>query len=195
MAAELASWVGVDRSATELGLARRHACIRVVQADAVRLPFAADGFSAAVLVMSAQVLMPLGEVLAELARVLRLGGTVVVLLPARRPLPLRDVVLYLRLQARLRRRIGYPNDRQLGGRRFGRLLRSTGFEVVEDIRRPFLLPLAYAGDADLFMSSLYLPGVAQRRVDRGVELLRRRVGGGVAVPLRRVVLRRSGRDA
>lgn len=195
MAARLAGWIGVDRSTAELEVAQRDERSPLVRADAAGLPVGTARVAGAVLAMTLQVLAPFEQVLAEVARVVRPGATVVALVPARRPLPLRDILLYLRLQRRVRQRIGYPNDRQLAGRRVRRTLRAAGFEVVEDARRAYRLPLADADDAQLFMSSLYLPGVDERRLAGGLELIRGRVGGEVAVPLRRVVLRRSGGDA
>lgn len=195
MAARLPGWIGIDRSTAELAVARREGRSPLVRADAASLPVGTVHVAGAVLAMTLQILAPFEQVLAEVARVARPGATVVVLVPGRRPLPLRDALLYLRLQRRLQQRIGYPNDRQLAGRGFRRMLPAAGFEVVDDARRAFRFPLADADDAELFISSLYLPGVDERRLAGGLELIRRRVGAEISVPLRRVVLRRSGGDA
>jgi hypothetical protein len=103
--------------------------------------------------------------------------------------------LYSRLQLRLRRRIDYPNDVWLEGRRAWQLMTTHGFEVISDDRVAFALRLASIDDADEFARSLYLPAVPPSGVTRAAALLRRRVGGEVTVPLRRIVLRRSRGDA
>jgi SAM-dependent methyltransferase len=158
------------------------------------LPFPDDVFASAVAAMSLQILLPLDKAVSEFARVVRPGGTVVILLPARRPLPWRDVILYLALQLRLRRSIGYPNEGVLDGEGLARLVSRYGLEVVDDRRAPFVLPLSTVDEAEEFVQSLYLPDVPSARVIRAVGLIRRRVGRRVTIPLRRVVLRRSGRD-
>jgi SAM-dependent methyltransferase len=194
MAPLLDAWVGVDRSLEELELARSAGRRTVVCGVADALPVRGASVDAAVLAMSVQVLKPLDAVLAELARVTRPGGQVVVLLPARAPLSIRDAVFYFRLQRRLRRTITYPNDALLVGEGLRRLARSAGFDVTADERRVFIRPLPDHAAADELVRSLYLPGVDERRVARAVDLAATRVGRSVALPLRRAVLRRSGGD-
>ncbi|MPY91850.1 MAG: DUF3179 domain-containing protein [Acidimicrobiia bacterium] len=190
MASHVSSWIGVDRSGEELAAARAGGRGPLVQALGNWLPVRDGSCAAVVSSMGLQVLQPLEAMVVELARVVRAGGAVVVLLPAGRPLPLRDVVLYVRLQARLRRRVRYPNDRALGRGRLRVLAARHGLHVVEDRRRAFELPLEVGGDAETLIDSLYLPDVSPRERAAALELLRRRTGGVVGIPLRRVVLGR-----
>lgn len=188
-------WIGVDRSADELRLAGRRGRAPLVRATAAALPIRTGGSEVAVCVMSLQVLRPLDAVFGELARVLQPGGQLVVLLPARRPLPVRDVVFYARLQRRLGQAISYPNDDRLDGKVLAALAGSHGFAVEDDVRAGFRLHLQNRADAERLVHSLYLPGVASARVDRAVALVERSVGRSVTVPLRRVVLRRQASTA
>lgn len=188
----LTPWVGIDRSRDELLAARAAGRKPLVASSASHLPFPGARFEVTVVAMALQVLHPLDGAVSELARVTRPGGRLVVLLPGRRPLPWRDAVLYSRLRLRLGRPIGYPNDARLDGAELGRLMAEYGFEVVSDEGRCFALGLATVDDADELVRSLYLPAVATSRVNRAASLVRRRVGGHVSIPLRRVVLERSG---
>jgi SAM-dependent methyltransferase len=192
VAAHVSSWVGVDRSEQELRGARAARRGPVIRAAAQALPLPAAAVASAVSAMSLQILVPLDQAMFEIARVVRPGGRVVCLLPARRPLPWRDVVLYLTLQLRLRRSISYPNDHVLARRRLGSLASLHGFEVIDDQQAAFSLPLTATDDAEEFVRSLYLPNVAEVRVAEAAAVIRRRVGHSVTIPLRRVVLSRIG---
>lgn len=188
-------WIGIDRSADELRIARDRDRAPLVRATAAALPIRTGGSDTALCVMSLQVLRPLEAVFAELARVLRPRGQMVVLLPARRPLPVRDLIFYGRLQRRLGQAIGYPNDDRLGGKALAALAASHGFVVEDDVRDGFMLRLQSRGDAERLVHSLYMPGIEGGRVDRAVALVERRVGRSVTIPLRRVVLRRQASTA
>jgi SAM-dependent methyltransferase len=190
VAATFARWIGIDRSADELRIARGRGRSPLVRATAAALPIRTGGSDVALCVMSLQILSPLDAAFGELARLLRPGGQLVVLLPARRPLPVRDLAFYARLQRRLGQAIAYPNDDRLGGTALAALAAAHGFAVEDDVRAGFVLRLPCRADAERFVHSLYLPGVAAARVDRAVALVERRVGRSVTVPLRRVVLRR-----
>lgn len=144
--------------------------------------------------MSLQVLEPIDSVMDELARVVRPGGQVVVLLPARGPMPLRDLVFYLVLQWHLRRLIRYPNDERLDGRRLSGLAAAHGFDIEEDCRAAFFVRMRERADAEELVASLYLPGVTASQVERAVEHVATRVGRSVTIPLRRVVLVRLGEN-
>lgn len=188
----LTHWVGIDRSTAELGAARAGGRAPLVQASAERLPVASGHVGAAVCAMALQVIEPLRSALGELARVVEPGGRVAALVPASSPLPWRDAAAYLRLQVALRARISYPNDRLLGGAALGALAASVGLSVASDERRAFVLPLPTEADVDDLLRSLYLPAVATTRIEAGRNVLMGRVGGSLTVPLRRLVLIRSG---
>jgi hypothetical protein len=115
---------------------------------------------------------------------------VVVLLPSRRPLALRDVVLYWRVQRRLGRSIDYPNRRLLERRRLASILGRHRFGVEADESCSFTLPLPTAEHAEELVRSLYLPGVDAERRRHAEHVLRRRVGHNVTIPIRRLIWRR-----
>jgi hypothetical protein len=105
---------------------------------------------------------------------------------------LSTAITYLRLQAALRRRLRYPNDADLRSRPLRAVAARSGLTVVLDERRAFRLPLTSGADADDLLASLYLPGVPRQRLDAGRRALEGSIGGTLTVPLRRVVLDRTG---
>ncbi len=183
-------WVGVDRSAAELAVARRKGASRLLCADAAGLPVASGSCAAVACSMALMILQPLDLVLTEIRRVLTDGGLVAVLLPGTLPVTGRDLLRYTRLMVALRRtHLDYPNDRKLralGGRR------RDGFQVVDDRRRRFAVPVPDAVTATRFVDSLYLPGVPDARLRAAAEVAKRWSGSEIGVPLRRVTLRRIG---
>ncbi|MGH9137993.1 MAG: class I SAM-dependent methyltransferase [Acidimicrobiales bacterium] len=190
MAGRVTGWIGVDRSASELGEARGRRRWPLVRAEATSLPVATDATPAVVCSMAMQLIEPLSQALAEAARVLPPGGRAVLLLPATGPLSWRQAAGYLRLQAVLGRRIRYPNDRALRPRMLAATAAGCGLAVVSDERRAFALPVRSGAEADELLHSLYLPGVGPRRLRRARRVVARRVGTARVVPLRRVVLDR-----
>jgi len=191
MATHFHGWFGTDCSAAELTTATDRGRGPLVRASATRLPFATNATDALVCSMAMQVIQPVPDAITELARVLRPGGRAVLLLPATGPITWRHAVVYLRLQAALRRRIRYPNDRALGTRRLSATAAGHGLTVTSDERRAFALPIGSGADVDELVRSLYLPSVTSARLRRARRVLSRRVGTELAVPLRRVVLDRS----
>ncbi len=186
-----ATWIGVDRSTAELARARRRAGAAVLRADAQFLPLATASFPVAVCSMAMMLLQPLQVVLDELGRVLSPAGTATLLVPGTLPLTVRDLARYGRLMVALRHtRLDYPNDRPL--RRIDAHARAAGFRIVDDRRRRFLLPIGDGEDGERFVRSLYLPGVAERRVRTATEVARRWAGSGIGVPLRRITLTWAG---
>ncbi|MQA04513.1 MAG: hypothetical protein GEV07_17945 [Streptosporangiales bacterium] len=141
--------------------------------------------------MALQVVEPLAGVLAEIGRVLAAGGRLVATLPADGPLRPTDVVEVGVLLAALGRRLGYPNDADL--RRLPELFVSAGLRPVVDERRRFEYRLDDAAAVDVFLSSLYLPGIAPARYAAARRWLRVlvRAGAVLPVPIRRVVAVRT----
>jgi SAM-dependent methyltransferase len=180
-------WLGVDRSGAELTAARRtDPTAPLCRADAGALPFR-DGHADTVLCsMGLMVLPSVDAALREVVRVARPGARIAVLVPAGKPMAVRDRVRYARLLLALRlRRFQYPNPdvvRDPAG-----LLDRAGLAVVDDSSRRFELALTDDTTADLLVESLYLPRTAPNRVEAARRLVRRWVGASVGIPLRRVV--------
>lgn len=181
-------WVGVDRSRPELDVARRHGRGPLVAASATALPLRDRSVDAAMAAMSLMVIDDPATAVAELARVLRLGGTLRVLLPTDRPLTAADRARYGLLLAVLGRR-AMPFPRPDVADDPGPLLAAAGFDVVSDERRRFRFAVIDRADADLFIDSLYLPNVSARRVGVARAVTRSSGHGEIGIPLRRVTAR------
>lgn len=181
-------WVGVDRSRAELDEARRHGRGPLVAASASALPLRDRSVDAAMAVMSLMVIDDPAAAVAELARVLRSGGTLRVLLPTDRPLTAADRARYGLLLAVVGRR-SMPFPRPDVAADPGPLLAAAGFEVVSDERRRFRFTVTGRDDADLFIDSLYLPNVSARRVSLARAVTRSSGHGEIGIPLRRVTAR------
>ncbi|HXH57113.1 class I SAM-dependent methyltransferase [Iamia sp.] len=184
----VSGWVGVDRSRPELEVARRHGRGPVVRASAAALPVRDRSVDAAMAAMSLMVIKDPASAVAELARVLRPGGIVQVLLPADRPLTVTDRARYGLLLAVLGRR-ALPFPRPDVAAAPGPWLAAAGFAVVADERRRFRFAVTGRADADLFIDSLYLPNVGARRVGLARAFMRSSGHGEIGVPLRRVTAR------
>lgn len=195
MAAHLAGWIGADASSEELAVAAGRRRGPLLRASATGLPIRTAAIEATVCSMGMQVIDPVADALGEVGRILRRGGRAVVLLPTTRPLPLRHALVYARLQVALRRRIGYPNDELLRPAGLARLAATAGLAVASDVRRAFTLPLRDDADVDELLASLYLPGLGPRRIGAARRVLVRSTGGTLTVPLRRIVLQRTGAAA
>lgn len=181
-------WFGVDFSAGELGVAA--ACGRgpLVRASADALPVAPASVDAVCAAMCFPALTPLDNVLAEVRRVLRPGGTVVALVPAGRGYGVRGLLVWARLMRALGvRSPPWPNPRARDG--LARMLREHGFVVDSDVRRVFRREITDASDAALVVDGLYLPGVEQARLQAAKTMLASwaRPGRRLPFPLRRVV--------
>jgi SAM-dependent methyltransferase len=178
-------WVGVDRAAEEVALARWRTPA-VARADATALPLADASAGAVVCSMALLLLEPLGAALAEVRRVLAPGGRLVVLLPATSPLTLRDRLRYGRLLLALgQRHLPFPGSELLD--RPGPLLAAAGLRLRGDARRRFAYPVDDPAGADRFVRSLYLPDVAPERAAAATAVARRWVGAELGLPLRRLV--------
>lgn len=191
----LPHWIGIDTAEAELEAARAVGREPLVRGSALALPVRAASFDAVVCSMAMQIIAPVDRALAEIASALRISGRAVLLLPAAWPLAPRDLVIYLRLQAALRQRIHYPNDRALRRSVLRATAEHIGLAVRSDESRRFALPLRTVDDADELLSSLYLPGVAPDRFAPARRVLSAAVGHDMGVPLRRITLERTGAAA
>ncbi|MPZ27430.1 MAG: methyltransferase domain-containing protein [Micromonosporaceae bacterium] len=179
------SYLGVDRSAAELSLAAGRGAAPLVRADAAALPVADRTIRLVVCAMALMITQPLPRVLAEIGRVLRADGRLVAIVPASRPLTVRDVAVVAGLAASAGR-LSYPNDAALADP--AGQFRAAGLRLVGDQARRFAYPLTTPADADALLASLYLPGVRPRRVRAARGYLRAlaRVHATVPVPIRRL---------
>jgi SAM-dependent methyltransferase len=191
MADHLPGLIGLDTSAAELGVARDRGRRALVLASAAHVPARTASFDGVVCSMGVQIIDPLDATLAEVARILRPGGTAVLLAPTGGPVPWRDAVAYGRLQVALRQHIHYPNDHLLRPDALRDRAAGVGLTVVSDEGRAFVLPLTTRADADDLLASLYLPTVTPSRLRAGRRVLLGRVGHVLVVPLRRVILARA----
>jgi hypothetical protein len=129
---------------------------------------------------------PLQETLAEVARVLRPGGTLAAIVPATWPLRPPDLVPLGVLVVCL----GGPGSmpHQLGSRRLGRATAAAGLSVRSLARERFPFPLATPADADLAVRALYTPGRSDRQRRRAAAALVRLPSSmQLPVPLLRLV--------
>jgi SAM-dependent methyltransferase len=185
-------YLGVDLNAAELAAARAVGGPCLVRAEAAALPLSDASIDAVTCSMALQILTPLAGVLTEIGRVLRPGGLLVATIPGRGPLPAADLPVLAGLLATLGRRLGYPNDPQL--RRLPSTLTAAGLSVVTDEHHCFRYPLRGGADADLFLSSLYLPDLPQWRLRAARTCLRAlaRTRSSLPIPIRRITARTPG---
>lgn len=192
LADRLEGWIGADTSTAELAVANDLRRVPLLRASATRLPIRRGCLDAVVCSMGMQIIDPVADALAELARVLGPGGRAVLLVPSGGPVPWRHAVTYGRLQLALRQRIRYPNADIMRPRALQRAAAVVGLQVTDDERLPFTLPLDTTAHADELLASLYLPDVGSGRFAAGRRVLGGRVGSMLTVPLRRIVLSRMG---
>lgn len=179
-------WLGVDPGAPAMSRLPR------LRAAPPALPLRANSVDGIALLLALPRLTDLDRVFAELRRVLRPGGTLVVIVPsavARSPAEL----LLVPLLAGVHR--GWTHRSALD--RAGWLLAAADFAVVGDDRVPFALPVpdaaaAYELVADLPQAGLWppdLPSAARMRIADGLAR-RSSTDSVLPVPLRRLVARR-----
>lgn len=182
-------WVGVDTvdSAVGNGPAAR------VRAIPTALPLAANAVDAVCLFLALPRLRSLDAVFAEIRRVLRPAGMLVVVVPSAtiRTLPELQLARLLRPV----RRGAWPNRSGLDGA--GWLLAAADFAVMGDDRVPFAVPLPDATTvlttvADLPEAGLWPPDLPVHVSAQIADELTRRAGPGrvLPVPVRRLVARR-----
>jgi SAM-dependent methyltransferase len=175
-------WVGVD-PAPQPGAAP------VVAGVANALPLRDNAVDGAVLLLALPRLPDLDAVFAELRRVLRPSGTLVVVVPSASPRSLTE------LRTAPVHRTGWTNRSALD--QAGWLLAAADFAVLGDDRGAFTLPLpdvaaANALAADLPRAGLWPTGLPADVRERVAARLARHAGPGrvLPVPLRRLVARR-----
>jgi SAM-dependent methyltransferase len=182
------SWTGVDASDGELALAAERGAASLVRADVTALPLPDRCADVVVCAMSLQLVQPLERALAEVARVLRPGGTFVATVPVNRPVLPRDLRVLLPVLTALRSRLGYPNDDALEDP--ARAFADAGLTLGGDERLRFGLPVPDADAGRLWLESLYLPGVPAERVAAAGRAVERAVPTVLPVPVRRLVATR-----
>ncbi|HYZ98254.1 MAG TPA: class I SAM-dependent methyltransferase [Acidimicrobiales bacterium] len=179
-------WMGVDRHRAELGLAVAATPGRLTVGDAASLPVRPGAADAVACSMGLMLFDDPGAAAGEMARLLRPGGLLVVLLPTDRPLRARDRVRYARLLAALRlRRVPFRRPRVLADPRS--LLAAAGLTVTRDEQRRFAFPFTDPHDGVLWLRSLYLPGLDARRWRGAQRVVGRWTGSDIGIPLRRLI--------
>lgn len=175
-------WVGVDPAPAP-------AAGSVVAGSPTALPLCDNAVDGAVLLLALPRLPDLDAVFAELRRVLRPAGTLVVVVPSASPRSLAE------LRTTAVHRTGWAHRSALD--RAGWLLAAADFAVLGDDRGAFTLPVpdaaaAHALVADLPSAGWWPPAVPADVRERVAAGLARRAGPGqvLPVPLRRLVARR-----
>ena len=168
--------VGVDRSAGELALAREQgAPAHLLRAEASALPLIAGAADAIVVSMALMLLRPLEDVLRELRRVLRRGGTLVATMPVRAatPGPTTSPAFAQILGALGQAGAEYPEP--LHGEGVADRFSTAGLTLVADDSGVFSRTVRGPDDAELVVHSFYSPGAGPERVSAAVDELQRRV--------------------
>jgi SAM-dependent methyltransferase len=187
LADELAGrWVGIDPTPRPGGRL-------VVAGIPTAMPLQDNAVDGAVLLLTLPRLLDLDAVFAELRRVLRPAGTLVVVVPSGVPRSLTELRTAPLLAAV--HRTGWTNRSALD--QAGWLLAAADFSVMGDDRCAFTLPLPDAAAAralvsDLPRAGLWPPDLPADVRERAAAGLARRAGPGrvLPVPLRRLVARR-----
>lgn len=181
--------IGLDLSAGELALAQHRGPGPWVRADALRLPFADGSMDAVVSCMGMAVIHPTRVLLSEVSRVLAPGGMLAFIAPAVRPLTRSDIRLTAQIVQKLRSLPSFPGPLELTD--FSATLRAHGLRKVEDKRERYRFTVHSRADAELLLAGLYLPGVSQKRIEKAIGWLEKRVLRhgelSIGIPMRRIV--------
>jgi SAM-dependent methyltransferase len=181
-------WIGLDASAAELRYAAATGRVPLVRGSAAALPIATDSVSAVCAALCLQVVTPLDTVLAEVHRVLRPGGVLMALVPARPSLRPGGLLRWNRvLRALGVGRLRWPNPHATT--RLAWTLRRHGFRVCSSQHREFILDIRTDTHLGLLIDGLYLPDVPASQVTSAKNSLRSWASTGpqLPLPLRRVI--------
>ena len=186
------SYRGVDVSAAELAEGRARGRGPLTAGDARALPVPDASVDTVVSSMGLMLVDPPERAVAEIARVLRPGGVVGLLLPASGPVRPGDLRPLLALARHLRGPGSMP--RRVTRRRLRRLARGYGLTVVHTASRRFAFPLRTADDARLAVRALYTPGRTVHQLGTAEAALTRLAAPHrtLPVPVLRVVARKPG---
>ena len=179
--------VSVDRAHSELALVGESGV--AVQGDALHLPLASGAADVVTTSMGLAVITPAAQVLAEMARVLRPGGMVVLLGPSVRPTSARDARELALLFAAMRARIRFPGVLERIG--LSAVLPAVGLRKVEDARERYQFTVSGRTDAEMVLNGMYLPNADPEQIAAGVSHLVRRISRlgplTLPIPMRRVI--------
>jgi SAM-dependent methyltransferase len=174
-------YLGVDVSEAELDVARARGRGPVRNGDALALPVESASVDVVVCSMAIMLLRPLEQAIAEVARVLRPGGTFAAIRPVGTPLLPRDLRIIVPLLLALRHAPELPQV--LTGRGLDRVLTGAGLRTTSAGGARFAHPLGTAADARLAVEALYLPHVPDERREVAAQRLAGLAGPGRAVPV------------
>ncbi len=187
-------YVGVDRSEAELGRARAASggsgavAVALVRGDAAALPLADGTAHAVVASMMLMVAIDVDGVLAEVARVLRPGGTFVATVPTRSRDDDPSTELFREVLGVLgQRQVRYPGSLEPSQ------VSAAGLQLQADERRGFTRRVA-ADECDLVVDSFYAVGAGAQQRAEALARLRGRAAAGpfpLGYPLRRLVAVRT----
>jgi ubiquinone/menaquinone biosynthesis C-methylase UbiE len=177
-------WIGIDRSVAELTAARLHGARDLALADITELPCAPATFDVVVCSMALMLVTPLDKALREIARVIRPGGTLQILLPTTRPLTWSDRARYTRLAMALRTTPQFPATPLKHQAR--QAFAHAGFTITGNEHRRYSYPITNAEDAYRFIDSLYLPAVSPQRRQQAHARAERMLGHEIGIPLRKI---------
>ena len=176
-----ATVVGVDQSAGELS----RACGPRVRARACALPLAGGSADAVLSSMALMLLHPLEAVLAEVARLLRSGGTFVATLPRRSAgSPVFAAILRDLDQVGL----GYPEP--LDGPDIAERFAAVGLQLAGDESVVFARLVRGPEDAEHVVRSFYAPGAGDEQLSAAMATLGRAAPVAVGYRIRRLVAHR-----
>ena len=185
--------VGIDISASELAEAKRQGPGPWVMADGRTLPIQDGTVDAVVSSVALAVIQPTGDLLDDVARVLRPGGMFAAIVPTYRPLNVSDLRTVGRITAELGGPPRFPVRLDMS---LGPLLAQHGLRKIEDARERYYYDVTSRDDAQRLLRSLYLPTVDQQRVadaaDWMVSTLAQHRVLRVPIPFRRVVAVKIG---